>query len=290
MTTVSRLYALALLCSAVFTLWPAPSEAQEGKPPLPVPVQELVNNGAQIRYLGRSHGMDGWLTVLSGREQVFYVTARGDAILTGHLFDKNGKSVTLRQIRELQEKNNVDTLDIFSSTATENPPGAQQQNPAQNVDREFKTPAEQLFSDVSGSNWIALGEESAPAIYTFIDPQCPYCHDFITDLKDKYIESGRLQVRMIPVGFREETLAQAAFLLAVPNPQSRWFRHLAGDEQAIPVTEGINKQGVQRNLSVMQSWKLNVTPLTVYRNADGEVKIIQGRAKDIPALLDDLTG
>lgn len=264
--------------------------AQDKTPPLPAPVEELVNSGAQIRYLGRELGLDGWIAILGGREQIFYVTQEGDALLSGHLFDKNGKSVTLRQIRALQEKNGADTLDLFASETSEDGAGNVMENQARETNKEFKTPSEQLFADVSASNWVALGDQDAPAIYTFIDPQCPYCHDFMKDLKSDYIDSGRVQVRMIPVGFRAETLAQAAFLLAVPNPQKRWYRHLDGDEDALPVTQDINKQGVQRNLAIMQSWKLNVTPLTVYRNAQGDVKIIQGRAKDIPGMIQDIAG
>ena len=37
----------------------------------------------------------------------------------------------------------------------------------------FKTPSEQLYDNVTYGNWIALGNPSAPFIYTFIDPQCP---------------------------------------------------------------------------------------------------------------------
>jgi len=93
---------------------------------------------------------------------------------------------------------------------------------------------------------------------------------------------------MIPVGFREETRAQAAFLMATPNPQERWFKHMDGDEAAIPAKTELNQQGVQRNLAIMQSWKLNVTPMAIYRAKDGSVKIVRGKPKDSNAMISDI--
>ena len=76
--------------------------------------------------------------------------------------------------------------------------------------------------------------------------------------------------------------------MAAPNAQDRWFRHVNGDKEALPVTPGINEQGIERNMAIMQSWKLDVTPISMYRAQDGKVKIVQGRAKDLKALLSDL--
>jgi len=93
---------------------------------------------------------------------------------------------------------------------------------------------------------------------------------------------------MIPVGFRDETLAQAAFLLAAPDSKERWYKHLDGDNAALPAKNSINTQGVQKNLALMQAWKFNVTPMTVYRGRDGKVKIVRGRAGEMSDILADL--
>ncbi len=284
-----RFFGIIFLAAALIA---SPAHAA-GDPPMPEPLQNLVGEGAQMRYLGRQNGLDGWIAIKNGQEQYFYVTSDGQAFLMGLLFDKNGKVVTLRQVKELQEKNGVD-LDLFA-TDTFNPQGKESLTSQPGLDqladrtsREFKTPSEQLYSDIESANFITLGDPNAPYIYTFIDPQCPYCHKFINDMRADYIANGVIQVRMIPVGFRDETRAQAAFLLAVPNPQGRWYSHLDGDKEALPVTADINQQGVQRNLSIMQSWKVNVTPFTVYRAASGDVKIVQGRAENLAQIISDL--
>lgn len=286
-----RCRVLPVLCAALALFVFSSSAFAQQLPPLPAPLQNMVDEGAQIRYLGQQNGLDGWIAIKGGQEQYFYVTADGQAFVMGLLFDKDGKIVTLRQVQKLQESSEGETLDLFALGQTPPNPaaaGATQAEPGDKVNREFKTPSEQLFSDVEASNWIALGNETAPFIYVFVDPECPHCKGFMNDLRHAYIDSGQVQVRIVPVGLNDTTRAQAAFLLAVPSPQKRWYDHLDGDTAALPINPDINQQGVQRNMAVMQSWKINATPFTVYRSKKGEVKIIQGRPKDIKKIMEDI--
>jgi len=253
--------------------------AQVALPKLPKPIQNLVDEGAQIRYLGNENGMDAWITIKQGQEQYFYVQPDGRAFVMGLMFDDKGQLVTVDQVARLrgEEGSVLDELtdDVAFSRAQDS--------------AAFKSPSERLFLDIEASNWVPLGSVGAPILYSFVDPQCPHCHAFIDELREKNLfQSGRIQVRLIPVGFKEEAKAQAAFLMASPNPQDKWFRHLDGDASALPAKSEINQQGVQRNLAVMQAWEFNVTPMSVYRGKDGKVKIIRGRPKDIQALIQDL--
>jgi thiol:disulfide interchange protein DsbG len=274
----------ALLTGAAVSLV-APAFAAD--PPLPAPLQNLIAQGAQMRYLGRSHGLDGWIAIQNGQEQYFYVTEAGDAFVLGLMFDADGKMQTMKQVGELQKKSGGG-LDVFAEPGAQDGGASAAADSLKTANPKFKTPSEQLYNDVETSNWLTLGKEDAPYIYSFIDPQCPFCHTLINDLRKDYIANGKIQVRLIPVGFKQGSMEKAAFLLAVPNPQERWYRELDGDKDALPITPDINTQGVQKNMAIMQSWKFNVTPLTVYRAKDGSIKIIQGRVKDIPALIADL--
>lgn len=249
-------------------------------PEMPKPIQELVSQGAQVRYLGRDHGLDGWITVKNGQEQYFYVLPDKSAFLMGLMFDGTGKLVTVQQVKRLQQQGDtlLDTL-AEDATATEIDPAS---------DPKFKSPSEQLYFDIEGSNWVPLGEQGAPVAYAFIDPQCPHCHEFIQDLRNDYIGKGKIQLRIIPVGFKDETRAQAAYLLAAPNPAERWFKHMDGDTTALPAKTELSDQGVQRNLATMQSWEFSVTPMIVYRGKDNTVKLVRGRPKDLAAFVNDL--
>lgn len=256
---------------------------------LPPALKSMEAQGAQFRYLGNDAGLQGWMAIQNGQEQYFYVMPGGDSFMLGLLFDKDGSLITGKQIKALQEGADSDILDMLTGIEdmAKDPGAAQTGSVTRETQTAFKTPSEQLFEAVETSNWIPVGANGAPVIYSFVDPQCPHCHAFIEDMKP-YIADAKVQIRMIPVGFRDETRAQAAFLLAMPSPQERFFRYLDGDETALPVLEELNQQGVQRNLSVMQSWKLNVTPLSIYRAKDGKVKIVQGRAQNVRTVLRDL--
>jgi len=76
--------------------------------------------------------------------------------------------------------------------------------------------------------------------------------------------------------------------MATPGPEEVWWEHIDGNPNALPAKTAINSQGVERNLAIMQSWKLNVTPLIIYRGVDEKVKIIRGKPQDIEALISDL--
>lgn len=262
----------------------ADKNADTPLPEMPKPLQELVNQGAQVRYLGRDNGLDGWITVKNGQEQYFYVLPDKSAFIMGLLFNPDGKLITVDQVHRLQQKGDtlLDTLADDSQNFTK----AEDEK----TDNGFKTPSEQLFSDIEASNWIPLGDQGAPVAYAFIDPQCPHCHEFVNELRKGYLDKGKIQLRIIPVGFDDERRAQAAFLLATPDPVDRFYKHLDGDPDALPAKSDINDQGVQRNLAIMQSWEFSVTPMIVYRGKDKTVKLVRGRPKDLGAFINDLGG
>ncbi len=255
------------------------AHAQENLPNMPDPIKNLAAEGAQIRYLGRDYGFDSWLTIKNGQEQYFYVLPDQSAFVMGVLFDPKGKMVTLDQVQRLRGSGD----DVLDSLASED-------FTANEPKKEFEpqSTSERLFYDIEKSNWVPLGKSGAPVIYAFIDPQCPHCHSFINEIRTDYLDTGKIQVRLIPVGFKDETRAQAAFLMATPNPEERWMRHLDGDTEALPAKSEISQQGVQRNLAIMQSWKFNVTPMIIYRGVDGSVKLVRGKPKNIDSLIADI--
>jgi thiol:disulfide interchange protein DsbG len=260
---------------------------QAASPPLPDTLQNLAAKGAQVRYLGREKGMDGWITIQNGHEQYFYITPDGEGILMGVLFDKNGKMITVRQVQNLQQGNDP-TLETLL-TAAQEPAGDPIAKLQEQLQEQAKlSPAEKLFADIEGANTVVLGNEKAPVIYAFMDPQCPHCHEFMNDIRKDYIDAGQIQVRMIPVGLSDETKAQAAYLLAAPDAKDRWYRHLDGDKTALPVSADVNLQAVEFNMAIMQNWKLDATPIIVYRSSKGEVKIVRGRPHNVADLMGDL--
>lgn len=77
-------------------------------------------------------------------------------------------------------------------------------------------------------------------------------------------------------------------LLASPDPQKALYDHLDGNPAALSATAQTNIQGVDRNLAILQDWKIDSTPLSVYKDMNGKIKILQGRPKDIKNLVAEL--
>jgi len=287
---------LRFLCLALTLLTlNVPAFAAEDKngpvPDVPEALNVLVARGAQIRYLGKEHGMDGWIAIYQGQEQYYYVTADKKAFVTGLMFGDDGRPITVEQVKELQAQGGP-VLDLLAEGQNDTSTALAQTSdkPLQSIaeSMQAQSPAERLFADVENSNWIRLGNENAPVMYAFVDPQCPHCHDMIQTLRKGYLDKGLIQLRIIPVGFQQGSLAQAAFLLAAPNPAELFYRHLDGDANALPVKSDVSTQAIQKNMALMQAWKFNITPLNLYRDKTGKVKIVRGVPKDMNAILADL--
>ena len=285
-----RFFHLFSLIAVMLLSAPAFAQAKkEGVPDVPEALQALEERGAQLRYLGNEHGMEGWIAIYQGQEQYYYVTQDKKAFVTGLMFGSDGRPVTIDQVRALQAQSG-DVLDMLAEPKTPDANAAQAGGKDTGVTglANAKTPAERMFADIERSNWIRLGKSSAPVIYSFVDLQCPHCHQFLDDLRKDYIEKGIVQVRIVPVGFQDGSLAQAAFLLASPDAENLFYKHLDGDKDALPAKGDVSTQAIMKNMALMQAWKFNVTPLTVYRSRSGEIKIVRGRAKDTQGLIADL--
>lgn len=280
---------LVLLAALMISASPSFAQNKTAVPDVPEALAALSERGAQLRYLGKEHGMDGWIAMYQGQEQYYYITADGKAFVTGLMFGADGRPVTIEQVRALQQQGG-EFLDLLADdTAPKTESLADVKAETSIVDSGKKnSPAERMFADVERANTIRLGSASAPVIYSFIDPQCPHCHEFIKQVRGTYLEKGIVQIKLIPVGFIKGSPEQAALLLASPDAEARFYRHLDGDKDAIPTKEGVSTQAVQKNMAVMQAWKFDVTPLTVYRSRSGEIKIIRGVPKDLPGMIADL--
>ncbi len=285
-----------LICTLMPVAAVAASPAQDPNlPPLPTPLKNLVAEGAQIRYLGRENGLDGWVTLKGGQPQYFYVTPDQQSIVMGILFNNKGDAVTMRQVNDLRGKDNaLDQLAGFPSLAKDNSaaaPATPELTAEALIEKtQPASKADQLYQAVTNANWLELGKAEAPVIYAFIDPECPHCHDLIQDVrKSGFLENGMLRLRLLPVGLiSEKSLQEAAFLLATDKQQEMLFKHLDGEANVLLADPNANTQGVQRNMALMQEWKVDVTPFSVYKDVNGKVKILKGRPNDLKKLVAEL--
>ena len=82
-----------------------------------------------------------------------------------------------------------------------------------------------IFMDeiLTRTSWIEIGKPSAPAVYMFADPLCPYCAKAFANLKTD-VEAGDLRLRVIlaPLISQNTPKTIAAILMAQNPAQALW--------------------------------------------------------------------
>jgi len=139
-----------------------------------------------------------------------------------------------------------------------------------------------FWGQLDHSAYIQLGN-SKTVVYDFFDPKCPYCLDaFVKEMP--FVNSGRIAVRFVPVGFlTPSSFGKAAFLLESPNPQAALFSDMRGvsrdDSGGVPAlsspSPGI-RAALQHNQELLEQTGSDLVPDLVFRLPDGHVGMIRG--------------
>lgn len=268
-------------------------------PPLPEPIATLQKDGAQLKYLGRDLGFDGWIAIKNGQEQYFYVTPDGSAFFLGVLFNKNGRAVTFDQMKRLQGVKDpaLNNLENAPSQIVEQPNPAPatpiattSQSTMMNGNQSSQrpgSPAEQLMQDVMAGYSFTLGKNpNAPTLYMFTDPLCPHCKDMIQVLNPA-LARGDMAVKVLMVGaLTPDSAPLAAGILSQNNPGESYNALIY--KQKLPPKGNASDPRIAKNLDIMMKWKFTGTPVTVYRAKNGAIKILQGPPKSLDILMQDL--
>ncbi|HCK33449.1 MAG: hypothetical protein CMH32_06305 [Micavibrio sp.] len=149
--------------------------------------------------------------------------------------------------------------------------------------------SDRLMQDMAGANWLSFGNAAAPEIYALIDPDCVFCRKAMAGFKP-YIDAGQIEIRLVPVGFTPKAKRVGALVLAAADGMALYYNYIAGKNNDLGKDVSINTQGVDRNMTVMDSWGFDATPMIFYRNAAGQVKIVKGAPGDYDVILQDISG
>ena len=306
-----RLFFLALIILAIF---PAVTMAQSGfSPKMPKALQEMVDQGAQVHYLGEFEGMKGWALIRQGKPEFFYQNREGTAMVMGLMFNQDAEMVTMGQLRALHQRVGDDMYavtggsiananlpplsDSEKSNNTSEPVAVADASPASApapvvltpplVTARNLTPAKRMYADLLGTNWVTMNPQGKYDLFAFIDPDCPHCMNFIKDVEPMMINGG-LRIRVIPIGMTDQSLKKAAVLLSSSDPQGRVLKYAKGDKSALSAPNNINTKGVEKNVTTMLKHEFDVTPIIVYRTGKGEIRLIRGRPSNYETILNDI--
>lgn len=237
----NRAFPVALLSTAVLVTSVQAAE-------YPPAIQQLEQKGVEvIESFETPAGMTGYVGEMRGRAIAFYLTPDGNHVIVGTMLDQNGNNLSEASIDDLV------TGPKFESA----------------------------WSEIESSHWVRDGDKAAETIiYTFTDPNCPYCHKF-RQQAEPWIAGGNVQLRHIMVGIlAEDSLTKAATILGSENPEAALLEHQTSFEQGgIEVDrERVSAAhlDVKANNALMRELGLQATPSTLYRDADGKIIRVQG--------------
>lgn len=152
---------------------------------------------------------------------------------------------------------------------------------------------EAIWQTLEDSHWVQDGaDDAARIIYTFTDPNCPYCDQF-REQADPWIEAGSVQLRHIMVGIiKRSSTPKAATILGSENPEGRLAEnHKAYESGGIEPEEAIVKKTegqVRENNALMRDLGARATPTTIYWDGEGELAAKQGAPR--PRAMPDIMG
>lgn len=253
MMTTLRHWRRLCVCLMLASLLAAHSTAVAAAPQkLPAVLDPLVTQGVKIIDQETAPGgLTAYLGTLQGQPLALYVTADEKHVLVGQMFDTAGKNMT----RQLLTTN---VMDVVNKAA---------------------------WQQLENSHWVLDGKKDAPIIlYTFTDPNCPYCHRFRQKALP-WIKAGKVQLRHVVVGIlAKDSPAKAATILGSSSPQvaliNNYRSYDKGGIKANSKAEQKGRGAMLANNSLMRSLGLTGTPSTYYHSADGQVQVKQGLPTD----------
>ncbi|MEP0000978.1 thiol:disulfide interchange protein DsbG, partial [Marinobacter sp.] len=178
MKPLNTLLKSALLSATLVTTGYSLPVAAQSYPPA---VQQLIDRGVSIKgTFDAPGGMIGYVGDMQGRGVAFYLTPDKEHVVVGPMLDEKGNNLTEPKIQELVL-------------------GPQNEN---------------AWRQLEDADWVRDGDADAPVvIYTFTDPNCPYCHRF-RQAAEPWIDTGRVQLRHILVGIlKQDSLPKAATII-----------------------------------------------------------------------------
>lgn len=191
--------------------------------------------------------LKGYIGNVQGRSLTFYTTDDDKHVIIGTMMDTEGNNLSHQMVQE------------------------------KIVGPKLK----KAWPDVESSSWVQDGSvDSDVVLYTFTDPNCPYCALFREQL-DPYIQSGQIQLRHIMVGVIAPNSSDiSSFILQSENAADLLHKQQESiREGGIDYDPELAEQGkslVKANDRLMGKAGFSGTPGTLFKDADGNIHAFRG--------------
>lgn len=214
----------------------------------PAPIKALEAQGVEvIGTFDAPGGLTGYAGMIEQQPLAIYLTADGKQAIIGNMIDAKGANLSQEPLDRLVSKPMTG----------------------------------KIWKQLEKSAWIADGSKNAPrVIYTFTDPNCPYCNKFWNDARP-WVKAGKVQLRHVIVAILTDTSAgKAAALLSAKDPQvaltQHEQQHASGGVKPLDQISATVRAQLDANQKLMQQLGASATPTIFYKDASGNLQKIQG--------------
>ena len=214
----------------------------------PAPIKALEAQGVEVvGTFDAPGGLTGYAGMIEQQPLAIYLTADGKQAIIGSMIDAKGANLSQEPLDRLVSK----PMTV------------------------------KIWKQLEKSSWIADGSKNAPrVIYTFTDPNCPYCNKFWNDARP-WVKAGKVQLRHIIVAILTDTSAgKAAALLSAKDPQvaltQHEQQHTSGGVKPLGQVSATVRAQLDANQKLMQQLGASATPTIFYKDASGNLQKIQG--------------
>ena len=202
--------------------------------------------GEVVESFNAPSGMTGYIVEFRGNALTVYLTEDEQYLFTGKMLDATGRDI------------GEEALEGYIN-------GPQ---------------SEKKWQALRSSNWIPDGSEDAEkVIYTFSDPNCPYCKKFWENARP-WVASGEVQIRHILVGIlKADSYGKSAAILSAKDPAEALYEHQASENGSVrPLTspsETVRTQ-LEENHLLMQTLGISAVPAIYYKDKTNALKLHMG--------------
>ena len=215
---------------------------------VPAPIRALASQGVTIKGpLTAPPGFKGYVGDFRGQPLPIYLLPDGQHVVIGTLLDASGNDLTRAPLQAA-------AAPALGAAA---------------------------WAELAKASWIAEGATRPKRIvYVFTDTECPYCHK-LWAATQPLLAGGDVQVRHVMVAvIAPQSRGRAAAILDAADPQAalqqheRSFGHSTVAPQ--PSVPAATASRIDANNALMEKLGIHGTPATVYEDADGQVRMLQG--------------
>ena len=227
--------------------------------PVPEPLEFIEKQGGEVvNAFHAPSGFTGYIIDFRGNALTVYLSENKQYLFTGKMLDSTG--------RDMGET----ALDAYIT-------GPQ---------------SEKNWQALASSNWISDGSKDAEkVIYTFTDPNCPYCKKFWQQARP-WVEAGKVQIRHILVGIlKADSFDKSAAILSADDPATALHQHESGNEINVRTNASLSdnvKEKLNANHTLMQRLGVSATPAIYYKNSKNAVSLQMGLPG--PSQLEEIMG